>query len=68
MGTELLTGFWLSQGYYWPQTLETWDTVLLDPSPEALLGICHIQSQDCGKHDEGALQGACPRKHTADQG
>lgn len=42
MGTELLTGFWLCQGYYWPQTLETWDIVPLDPSPEALLGIYRI--------------------------
>lgn len=58
MGTELLTGFWLCQGY-WPQTQEIWDIVPLDSSPEALLGIGHIQSKGCAeKTGEGALQGA----------
>lgn len=62
MGTELLTGFWLCQGYYWPQTLETWDIVPLDPSPEALLGICHTQSQDCAGNTVRATAGHLPPK------
>lgn len=62
MGTELLTGFWLCQGYYWPQTLETWDIVPLDPSPEAFLGICHIQSQDCaGNTVKGHCRAPAPK-------
>lgn len=52
MGTELLTGSWLCQGY-WPQTQETWDLVPLDPSPEALLGICHIQCKDYAENTNG---------------
>lgn len=55
IGTELLTGFWLYQGY-WPWTQEAWNVVPLDPSPETLLRICHIRSKDCaGNTGEGAL-------------
>ena len=62
MGTELLTGFWLCQGY-WPQTQEIWDIVPLDSSPAALLGIGHIQSKGCAENTgEGVLQGA-PKAH-----
>lgn len=68
MGTELLTAFWLCQCFC-PQTEEAWDLVPLNPSPEALLGICHIQSEECaGNTGEGTLQGASHKENTAAQG